>query len=213
MSKILIVDDEVQIRTLLARMMELEGYEVCQAGDCRAALKQLELQSPDVALCDVFLPDGNGVDLVLAIKKAAPNVEVILLTAHGNIPDGVQAIKNGAFDYITKGDDNNKIIPLISRAVEKAAMNALLLLHQLSVFQFRHQQVIDVCRAFDIQAGGEVFQFDECLRIVECGDGFLQIHIITFHQVTDYIGGYSFKEEFCGIRVHSRFSILIAASE
>lgn len=126
MSKILIIDDEVQIRTLLTRMMELEGYDVCQAGDCRAALKQLELQNPDVVLCDVFLPDGNGVDLVLAIKKAAPNVEVILLTAHGNIPDGVQAIKNGAFDYITKGDDNNKIIPLISRAVEKARMNVRL---------------------------------------------------------------------------------------
>ncbi len=88
MSKILIIDDEVQIRTLLTRMMELEGYDVCQAGDCRAALKQLELQNPDVALCDVFLPDGNGVDLVQAIKKTAPNVEVILLTAHGNIPDG-----------------------------------------------------------------------------------------------------------------------------
>lgn len=126
MSKILIIDDEVQIRTLLTRMMELEGYDACQAGDCRAALKQLELQNPDVALCDVFLPDENGVDLVLAIKKAAPNVEVILLTAHGNIPDGVQAIKNGAFDYITKGDDNNKIIPLISRAVEKARMNVRL---------------------------------------------------------------------------------------
>lgn len=126
MSKILIIDDEVQIRTLLTRMMELEGYDVCQAGDCMAALKQLELQNPDVVLCDVFLPDGNGVDLVLAIKKAAPNVEVILLTAHGNIPDGVQAIKNGAFDYITKGDDNNKIIPLISRAVEKARMNVRL---------------------------------------------------------------------------------------
>ena len=126
MSKILIIDDEAQIRSLLARMMELEGYEVCQAGDCKSALKQLELHSPDVALCDVFLPEGNGVDLVLAIKKTAPNVEVILLTAHGNIPDGVQAIKNGAFDYITKGDDNNKIIPLISRAVEKARMNVRL---------------------------------------------------------------------------------------
>ena len=56
MSKILIIDDEVQIRTLLTRMMELEGYDVCQAGDCRAALKQLELQNPDVVLCDVFLP-------------------------------------------------------------------------------------------------------------------------------------------------------------
>lgn len=123
MSKILIIDDEVQIRGLLARMMELEGYEVCQAGDCKTALRQLELQMPDVALCDVFLPDGNGVDLVTEMKKKSPGVEIILLTAHGNIPDGVQAIKNGAFDYITKGDDNNKIIPLISRAVEKARMN------------------------------------------------------------------------------------------
>ena len=126
MSKILVVDDEVQIRTLLSRMLELEGYEVCQAGDCRTALKQLEFQSPDVVLCDVFLPDGNGVDLVASIKKTAPIVEIILLTAHGNIPDGVQAIKNGAFDYITKGDDNNKIIPLVSRAVEKARMNVRL---------------------------------------------------------------------------------------
>ena len=126
MSKILVVDDEVQLRTLLSRMLELEGYEVCQAGDCRTALKQLEFQSPDVVLCDVLLPDGNGVDLVSSVKKTALNVEIILLTAHGNIPDGVQAIKNGAFDYITKGDDNNKIIPLVSRAVEKARMNVRL---------------------------------------------------------------------------------------
>lgn len=75
--------------------------------------------SPNVVLCDVFLPDGNGVDFIKTIKKISPESEIILLTAHGNIPDGVQAIKNGAFDYITKGDDNNKIIPLISRAMEK----------------------------------------------------------------------------------------------
>ena len=81
MSKILVVDDEVQLRTLLSRMLELEGYEVCQAGDCRTALKQLEFQSPDVVLCDVFLPDGNGVDLVSSVKKTALNVEIILLTA------------------------------------------------------------------------------------------------------------------------------------
>lgn len=70
-------------------------------------------------LCDVFLPDGNGVDFIREIKKHRPEAEVILLTAHGNIPDGVQAIKNGAFDYITKGDDNRKIIPTISRAVDE----------------------------------------------------------------------------------------------
>lgn len=89
-------------------------------------MKQLEIQLPDVALCDVFLPDGNGVDLVLNIKKVNPNTEVILLAAHGNIPDGAQAIKNDAFDYIMKGDNNNKIIPLISRAVDKANMNVRL---------------------------------------------------------------------------------------
>ena len=71
----------------------------------------------------MFLPDGNGVDMVTTIKKLYPELEVILLTAHGNIPDGVQAIKNGAFDYITKGDDNNKIIPLISRAMAQAKKN------------------------------------------------------------------------------------------
>lgn len=123
MSKILIVDDEDQIRKLLARMLELEGYEIFQASDCKTALSEMKKTNPDVVLCDVFLPDGNGVDLVVRLKKDFPLSEVILLTAHGNIPDGVQAIKNGAFDYITKGDDNNRIISLLSRASEKAMKN------------------------------------------------------------------------------------------
>ena len=123
MDSILIIDDEPQIRKLLSRMMELEGYEVFQAADCQSTLKQLKLHNPQVVLCDVFLPDGNGVDMVTTIKKLYPELEVILLTAHGNIPDGVQAIKNGAFDYITKGDGNNKIIPLISRAMAQAKKN------------------------------------------------------------------------------------------
>ena len=123
MNKLLIIDDEDQIRKLLSRLMELEGYEVLQAADCRSGLRQVEVNAPNVVLCDVRLPDGNGVDLIEKIKKNSPLSEIIMLTAHGNIADGVQAIKNGAFDYITKGDDNNKIIPLISRAMEKAQMN------------------------------------------------------------------------------------------
>lgn len=122
MSKILIIDDEEQLRKLLARIIGLEGYDVAEASDCAGGLKMLRQYDPDVVLCDVKLPDGNGVDMVGRIKEAAPTVEVILLTAYGNIPDGVQAIKNGAFDYITKGDDNNKILPLLSRAAEKAKM-------------------------------------------------------------------------------------------
>ena len=119
MNTILIIDDEPIIRKLLARMMELEGYEVFQAADRVSGLKLLTAKTPQLVLCDVFLPDGNGVEMVKEIKELQPETEVILLTAHGNIPDGVQAIKNGAFDYITKGDDKNNIIPIISRAMEK----------------------------------------------------------------------------------------------
>lgn len=119
MRRILIIDDEEKLRNLLTRIISLEGFEVLQAGDCKTALKKLEQSDIDVVLCDVKLPDGNGVELAKKIKDKFQIPEIILLTAYGNIPDGVQAIKNGAFDYITKGDDNNKIIPLLYRAMEK----------------------------------------------------------------------------------------------
>lgn len=119
MKQVLIIDDEEKLRSLMTRIIALEGFEVIQAGDCKSGLKKLEKSDIDVVMCDVKLPDGNGVDLVKEIKAKYPLVEVILLTAYGNIPDGVQAIKNGAFDYITKGDDNNRIIPLLYRAIDK----------------------------------------------------------------------------------------------
>jgi len=105
--------------SLLSRIISLEGFEVVQAEDCKTALSKLHANDIDVVLSDVKLPDGSGVELAKKIKETYPAIEIILLTAYGNIPDGVQAIKNGAFDYITKGDDNNKIIPLLYRAFEK----------------------------------------------------------------------------------------------
>ncbi len=123
MRRILIIDDEQKLSTLLTRIISLEGFEVKQAGDCKTGLKKLEQNDIDVVLCDVKLPDGNGVELVKEIKDRFRFTEVILLTAYGNIADGVQAIKNGAFDYITKGDDNNKIIPLLYRALEKVDLS------------------------------------------------------------------------------------------
>lgn len=123
MNKILIIDDEEKIRTLLSRIIILEGFEVFQASDLRNGKKRLEISEIDVVICDVKLPDGSGVDFSKFIKDKYPSLEVILLTAFGNIPDGVQAIKNGAFDYITKGDDNNKIIPLVYKAIEKVVLN------------------------------------------------------------------------------------------
>lgn len=122
MKKILIIDDEEKLRLLTARIIRLEGFEVVEAADCKSAQKKLDQTDFDLVLCDVKLPDGNGVELTSVIKAKHPLIEIILLTAYGNIPDGVQAIKNGAFDYIVKGDDNNKIIPLIHRALEKSAL-------------------------------------------------------------------------------------------
>lgn len=120
---VLIIDDEEKLRKLLARIIELEGFNVIQAADLKSGLKKLELNPIDVVLCDVKLPDGNGVAFTQLVKDKFPFVEIILLTAYGNIPDGVQAIKNGAYDYITKGDDNNKILPLLYRALERRQLN------------------------------------------------------------------------------------------
>jgi DNA-binding NtrC family response regulator len=105
----------------LTRIIGLEGFKVEEAGTLSGGFDILKREEIDVILCDVKLPDGNGVDFVKEAKARYPLLEIILLTAYGNIPDGVQAIKNGGFDYITKGDDNNRIIPLLYQAMDKVA--------------------------------------------------------------------------------------------
>jgi two-component system NtrC family response regulator len=119
---VLIIDDEEKLRALLARIIRLEGLTVLEADSLKTGGRMLDREEIDVVLCDVKLPDGNGVDFVREAKAKCPSVETILLTAYGNIADGVAAMKNGAFDYITKGDDNDKIIPLLARAMEKVQL-------------------------------------------------------------------------------------------
>lgn len=121
---VLIIDDEEKLCNLLARIIGLEGFTVLQAFTGKEGLKTLKAEDVQVVISDVKLPDFNGVDLVKEIKKIRPAAEVINLTAFGTIADGVMAMRNGAFDYITKGDDNDKIIPLVYKAVEKAKLNA-----------------------------------------------------------------------------------------
>lgn len=122
--RILLIDDEEKLQGLLARIIGLHNadFEIEQANSIKSAHHKLTRSAFDVVICDVKLPDGSGVDFIMEIKEKQPLSETILLTAYGNIPDGVQAIKNGAFDYITKGDDNNRIIPLINRAFEKVEL-------------------------------------------------------------------------------------------
>ncbi|WP_407535172.1 sigma-54-dependent transcriptional regulator [Elizabethkingia miricola] len=120
---ILIIDDELKLLKLLGMILSQENFSVKEASTARSAMNMLEQHDFDVVLSDVRLPDAFGVDLVKAIKTKYPEKEVILMTAFGNISDAVQAMKNGAYDYLVKGDDNEKIIPLVYRAIEKAKDN------------------------------------------------------------------------------------------
>ena len=120
--KILIIDDEERLRSLISRILELEGYKTFQAGDAKSGLKLLQTEEIPVILCDVKLPDINGVELVRRMRQIHPYCEIINLTAYGNVTDGVQAMKNGAFDYLIKGDDQEKILPLVAKAMDKALL-------------------------------------------------------------------------------------------
>ncbi len=119
---ILIVDDEEDTRFLLSKVLGKEGFKVLQAPNERQAFKTLKKEEVDIILCDVNLAEANGLDLLEKFKEACPMVEVIMLTAYGSIKDGVTAIKAGAYDYMIKGEDNNKLIPLLYRAYEKVKL-------------------------------------------------------------------------------------------
>src|SRR5665213_4344484 len=131
--KLLIIDDEERLRNLLARILQLEGYDVIVASTGKEGLKKLQQEAIPVVISDVKLPDINGIELSSQIKASWPATEIIVLTAFGTINDGVKAIKSGAFDYITKGDDNEKIIPLVSKAMDKA-----LLQHRVLAVSYTH---------------------------------------------------------------------------
>jgi two-component system NtrC family response regulator len=121
---ILLIDDENSLRQVVARVLELEGYTVLQAPDARRGLQTLAEHADEirVILSDVKLPDGHGVALLPRYQAAAPLAEIILLTAYGTVADGVQAMKQGAFDYLTKGDSDDQLVVVVARAVEKAQL-------------------------------------------------------------------------------------------
>jgi len=119
---ILIIDDENDLRKLLVKLIRLEGYNTFDSENALSGLDILSKEEISVVLTDVKLPDINGIDLIEKIKMISPYCEIIVITAYGTIDGGVNAIKNGAFDYITKGDEDNKIIPLINNAIEKVSL-------------------------------------------------------------------------------------------
>lgn len=121
-NSVLIIDDEPELRNLIKRLLELEGFNIQTAGTASEAIECLQKNEIDIVVSDVRLPDKNGLELLPIIKKQFPVIEVVILTAFGRIEDGVKAIKEGAFDYIVKGDEDNKLILVVKNAQEKVKM-------------------------------------------------------------------------------------------
>ncbi|MGN6386210.1 MAG: sigma-54-dependent transcriptional regulator [Verrucomicrobiota bacterium] len=116
--KIMVVDDESTIRSLLATVLEHAGYEVSEAGDAAQLRESFTGPAPDVILLDLKLPDADGLELLPAIKKNWPNSEVIVLTGHASIDAAVAATKAGAYDFQTKPFDHKALLVVIERAIE-----------------------------------------------------------------------------------------------
>ena len=116
--KVLVVDDEQDVRALLCAVLESD-YQVTEA-DCGAAVqKALSQEQPDVVLLDVKMPDADGMDLIPQIKKQWPDTEVIILTGHGTITMAVEAGKRGAYNFLAKPFENQKLLADVNCAIER----------------------------------------------------------------------------------------------
>jgi ActR/RegA family two-component response regulator len=118
--RVLVVDDEDGVRSGLRRFLALSGFEVSEARDCAEAVEAASRTAPEAALVDYNLPDGSGVELLARLKVAAPDLPVIVLTGHGSIELAVQAIKEGAEQFLTKPADPHAVVVLLKRVIESS---------------------------------------------------------------------------------------------
>ena len=120
---ILLIEDEESLRGLISKILSLEGFKVFEAGDAASAMDILGKENIYLIVTDVMLPDTNGIEFTKQVKQEYPLIEVIVLTAFGNVKDGVRAMKLGAFDYIMKGDGDEKLPLITTKAMEKAVLS------------------------------------------------------------------------------------------
>jgi two-component system response regulator HydG len=121
---LLVADDDPAVRESLERTLKREGYQVVVASDGQAGLEQLKAGGVDLVLADLKMPGLSGLDLLKAAKTVAPDVDVIMLTAFGTVEEAVQAMKDGAYDFLTKPFQRAQLIRLIRKALERRALIA-----------------------------------------------------------------------------------------
>ena len=122
MPDILLVEDKESLRRVLCLTLESAGYTVAEAEDARAAAQALQREPYRLVLTDLRMPHGSGLDVLRAAKAADPDIPVVLMTAYGSIDEAVQAMKDGAHDFLQKPVDSNHLLLLVERALEQARL-------------------------------------------------------------------------------------------
>jgi DNA-binding NtrC family response regulator len=119
---ILVIDDEQAIRKALKEILTFEGFTVDEAADGAEGLKKIKEGSHNVILCDIKMPKMDGLEVLAATREAKPDTPFILISGHGTIETAVEAVKNGAFDYISKPPDLNRLLITIRNAMDKGSL-------------------------------------------------------------------------------------------
>lgn len=122
MSQILIIDDERAIRKTLGEILSYEGYKVDEAADGEEGIRMALEKSFDVILCDIKMPKMDGIEVLEKLKEQKPDIPVIMISGHGTIETAVEAVKKGAFDYIAKPPDLNRLLITLRNALDKKSL-------------------------------------------------------------------------------------------
>ena len=122
MSNILIIDDEKAIRKTLGEILSYEGYKLDEAGDGEEGLKKIKEKDYDVILCDIKMPKIDGIEFLEKAKETHPDTPIIMISGHGTIDTAVEAVKKGAYDFISKPPDLNRLLITIRNAMDKTSL-------------------------------------------------------------------------------------------
>jgi two-component system nitrogen regulation response regulator NtrX len=122
MADILIIDDEKAIRKTLSEILSFEGYKIEEASDGEEGLKKFKDKNYDLVLCDIKMPKLDGIEFLQKASEANADVPIIMISGHGNIETAVEAVKKGAFDYISKPPDLNRLLITIRNAMDRSSL-------------------------------------------------------------------------------------------
>lgn len=122
MADILIIDDEKAIRKTLIEILSFEGYKLDEAADGEEGLKKFREKTYDVVLCDIKMPKLDGIEFLQKAGEINPDTPIIMISGHGNIETAVEAVKKGAYDFISKPPDLNRLLITIRNAMEKTTL-------------------------------------------------------------------------------------------